>query len=81
VALGEYGLDLRLCFPEQVQGTVQFVLVDIPEAKHGTERMGLARLVASRRSVLMRSPGFRGINDGATTTHSWPLSVNCQWMP
>jgi hypothetical protein len=30
----------------------------------------VARLIASRRSVLTRSPGLRGINDGATTTHS-----------
>ena len=30
-------------------------------------RCNLARLIASRRSVLTRSPGLRGINDGATT--------------
>ena len=35
-------------------------------------RCNLARLIASRRSVLTRSPGLRGINDGATTTHSCP---------
>ena len=41
-------------------------------------RCSLARLIASRRSVLIRSPGLRGINDGATTTHSCPASLSCR---
>jgi hypothetical protein len=35
-------------------------------------RDGLAKLVASRRFVFTRSPGFLGISEGATTMHSWP---------
>ena len=31
--------------------------------------------------LLIRSPGFRGINDGATTAHSCPATVSCRWMP
>ena len=41
----------------------------------------VASLPASRRSVLTRSPGLRGINDGATTTHSCPRPASCRWMP
>ena len=32
--------------------------------------------IASRRSVLTRSPGLRDIDDGATTTHSCPASLS-----
>ena len=32
-----------------------------------SERMSLASCMASRRSVLTRSPAFLGINEGATT--------------
>jgi hypothetical protein len=32
----------------------------------------------SRRSVLIRSPGLRGINDGATTTQPCPARLNCR---
>jgi hypothetical protein len=35
-------------------------------------RCSLARLAASRRSVLTRSPARFGISEGATTTHSCP---------
>jgi hypothetical protein len=34
----------------------------------------LARLIASRRSVLIRCPGLRGISDGATTLQSCPAA-------
>jgi len=37
-------------------------------------RCSLARLMASRRLVLIRSPGRFGINEGATTTQSCPGS-------
>ena len=39
-------------------------------------RCSRARLTASRRSVLIRSPGLRGISDGATTTQPCPAGVN-----
>jgi hypothetical protein len=35
-------------------------------------RNSLACVVASRRSVLTRSPGRRGISDGATTMQAYP---------
>lgn len=35
-------------------------------------------MVASRRSVFTRSPGFIGISDGATTSHRWPRLVSCR---
>ena len=44
--------------------------------QHWAARCNLARLIASRRSVLTRSPGLRGINDGATTTHSCPAPLS-----
>jgi hypothetical protein len=44
-------------------------------------RCSLARLIASRRSVLIRSPGLREINDAATTTHPCPAAVSCRSMP
>jgi len=37
------------------------------------EQSGLA---TSRRSVLTQSPGRFGINEGATTTHSYPRPTN-----
>src|SRR6202022_3391201 len=36
-------------------------------------RCSRARLAASRRSLLTRSPTRCGISDGATTTHCWPV--------
>jgi hypothetical protein len=30
---------------------------------------------------LIRSPGLRGISDGATTTQSCPTRVNWRWIP
>ena len=36
-----------------------------------------ARLAASCRSVLIRSPGLRGNSEGATTTHSCPATLSC----
>ena len=47
-----------------------------PDRGQLTRPCSLARLIASRRSVLIRSPGLRGINDGATTMHSCPARVN-----
>ena len=38
----------------------------------------LRPLKDTRRSVLIRSPGLRGINDGATTAHSWPIALSCR---
>jgi hypothetical protein len=35
-------------------------------------RSNRASLTASRRLVLIRSPGFLGRSDGATTVQSWP---------
>jgi hypothetical protein len=40
-----------------------------------------ASITASRRSVLIRSPAFIGISEGATTTHSWPRAVICRCNP
>jgi hypothetical protein len=40
----------------------------------------LAKPIASLRSVLIRSPGLRGINEGATATHSCPASLNWRRM-
>jgi hypothetical protein len=36
----------------------------------------LAKLMVSRLSVLMRTPGMRGIKEGATTAHDWPSFVS-----
>jgi hypothetical protein len=36
-------------------------------------RCNLASVIASRRSVLTRSPAFNGISEGATTVQPWPL--------
>ena len=44
-------------------------------------RNSLARLTASRRLVFTRSPGFLGISDGATTTHSWPSILISRYSP
>jgi hypothetical protein len=44
-------------------------------------RCSLARLAASRRSVLTRSPARLGISEGATTTHSCSVAVIWRWMP
>jgi hypothetical protein len=40
----------------------------------------LARPRQLRRSVLTRSPGRLGINDGATTAQSWPSPVRWRWI-
>jgi hypothetical protein len=40
-------------------------------------RSSFARLMASRRLVFTRSPGFLGISDGAATMHSCPPPVIC----
>lgn len=39
-------------------------------------RLRRASIVASRRFVFTQSPGFRGINDDATTSHRWPRLVS-----
>jgi transposase len=52
------------------------VKTDRRDAVSSPARCSLARLAASRRSVLTRSPGRFGINDGATTTHSCLLADN-----
>lgn len=44
-------------------------------------RCSRASAVASRRSVLTRSPGLRGTRLGATTTQSWPRSRRCRYTP
>jgi len=41
-------------------------------AVNSPARCSFARLTASRRSVLTRSPGRFGVSDGATTTQSCP---------
>ena len=43
-------------------------------------RNNRARLTASRRSVFIRSPLRRGINDGATTLHSIPLASRWRYI-
>ena len=42
-------------------------------------RRSFASWIASIRSVLRRSPGLRGIKDGATTSHEYPWSVRARW--
>ena len=37
-----------------------------------------ASCVASRLLVLTRSPGLRGISEGATTVHWCPMVVSCR---
>jgi hypothetical protein len=54
-------------------------LISNPGRVSSPARCCLTRLIASRRPVLIRSPGFQGINDGATTAHSCPAPVNCRW--
>jgi hypothetical protein len=44
-------------------------------------RRSRARLSASRRLVLTRSPGFLGTSDGATTTHECPRPVSSRCSP
>ena len=41
-------------------------------------RCNRASFTASRRSVLIRSPGRRGINDGATTAELYPAAATCR---
>jgi hypothetical protein len=53
-------------------------LIPDPDRVSSPARCSLARLIASRRSVLIRSPGLRGISDGATTTHACPASLSCR---
>ena len=53
VALGEDLLDRGLAAAEEVEGGVEFVLVDLPQAEHGAERVGGGRLaeLARRRQL------------------------------
>ena len=46
-------------------------------------RYSFAREIASIRSILRRSPGLRGMRDGATTSHENPswFSVRCRTYP
>ena len=46
-------------------------------------RISSASFSASRRSVLMRSPGLRGMSDGAITSHTTPTasSRRCKLYP
>jgi hypothetical protein len=52
-----------------------------PDRGQFTSAVQLGELFASRRSVLIRSPGLRGINDGATRAHSYPIALSWRWMP
>ena len=52
-----------------------------PDSGHSPARCSRARLAASRRSVLTRSPARLGISDGATTMQPCPLADNWRWMP
>src|SRR5215203_3912188 len=51
-----------------------------PDRGQLTGPVQLGELVASRRSVLIRSPGLRGISEGATTTHPCPAAASCRWI-
>ena len=53
-------------------------LIRNPHSGQFTGAMQPGEVIASRRSVLIRSPGLRGINDGATTTQPCPARVNCR---
>ena len=44
-------------------------------------RNNRASFSASRRFVLIRSPGLRGIKDGAMTAHSWPSASISRFSP
>ena len=63
-------------------GRVPVVLGD--DEFHGLEpfpalRINRASAIASRRSVFTRSPGFRGISDGATTWQANPFRVRYRY--
>ena len=53
-------------------------LIRNPDRGQFAGAVSLARLITSRRSVLIRSPGFRGINDGATTAQSCSMPASCR---
>ena len=67
--------DLGLCYREKKHMTE--ALAHLRKAvqlkpEFTPARNSLACVVASRRSVLTRSPGRRGISDGATTMQAYP---------
>src|SRR5450432_3685659 len=80
LAFGFEVVDRSLACPHQIpHRLVPFTRTQT--AVSSPARNSLARLSASRRLVFTRSPGFFGISDGATTTHSWPRALICLYSP
>ena len=50
-------------------------------AVSSSARSSFANARVSRRLVLTQSPGFLGINDGATTVHAYPRAVMSRCSP
>ena len=50
-----------------------------PDARQRPAREALRELLRVPTIVLILSPGFRRISDGATTSQSMPIFVSCQY--
>jgi hypothetical protein len=61
--------------------TASSASVGIRIAVNSPARCNRANRRQSRRSVLTRSPGDRGTNDGATTSQVTPIDVNSRYNP
>ena len=66
----------RACLGELIPRNASSSTVGTCTGDRSPARGARTSFAASRRSVLTRSPGFRGISDGAQTMQWYPFAVN-----
>jgi len=72
LAMNSVGLDRGGAGANQITGSLRASHPAPNTGVNSPPRRSLARLTASRRLVLTRSPGFLGINEGATAVQAYP---------